>query len=74
MRFAAVLARLRVHPGRSTIDDAARACACARADTARCTSADVAALSAQAETIVDTPYNIDADLMTPSTIAYREQR
>jgi hypothetical protein len=63
-----------VHPERSTIDDGARACACAHADTARCTSADVAALSAQAETIVDTPYNIDEDLMTPSTIAYRERR
>jgi hypothetical protein len=36
----------------------------------RCTSADVAALIAQPETIVDTPYNIDADLMAPSTIAY----
>jgi hypothetical protein len=50
-----------------------RACACARADTRRCTSADGAAPIAQDETSVDTQYNIDADRMAPSTIAYRDR-
>jgi len=71
-KLVATLARRREHPGHSTVDDAARACACVRADTTRCTSADVSALSAQAETIVDIPYNTDADLMAPSPIAYRD--
>ena len=71
-KLVAALARRREHPGHSTVDDAARACACVRADTTRCTSADVSALSAQAETIVDIPYNTDADLMAPSPIAYRD--
>lgn len=49
-------------------------CACVRADTPRCTSADGAAPIAQDETSVDTQYNIDADRMAPSTIAYRDRR
>ena len=73
-RPAAAPAHRRVHPERPTIDDDARACACACADTTRCTFAGVSALTAQVETIVGIPYNIDADLMTPSIITYRARR
>jgi len=73
-RPAAALAHRRVHPERPTIDDDARACACACADTTRCTFAGVSALIAPLETIVGIPYNIDADLMAPSMMAYRDPR
>lgn len=69
---AAALAHPRVRPARAAIAAAARACAYANADTPRCTSAGGAAPIAQDETIVDTQYNIDANRMAPSIIAYRE--
>ena len=73
-RLAAALAHRRVHPERPTIDDDARARACTRADTTRCTFAGVSALIAQLETIVGIPDNIDADLIAPSFITYRDPR